>query len=126
MIKFTHRGSFRNTERFFRNARTVSAKINAILLQYAQMGVSALAAVTPVDTGATAMAWAYEISSDSKGYIISWTNSSIEGGVPIVILLQYGHATKGGGYVQGRDFINPAIRPIFDQIAEKAWKEVTK
>lgn len=124
MIKVTHRGSFRNTERFLSNAR--KSNIRAVLLQYALLGVNALSSATPVDTGATAASWSYEIILTRKGFGISWTNNNMDDGIPIVILLQYGHATKGGGYIQGRDFINPAIRPIFDEISDKVWKEVTK
>lgn len=105
--------------------RLQSQDIYATLEQFAQRGVEALSAATPVDTGATARSWTYEIVR-SKGYFsIRWMNTNNEGGVPIAILLQYGHGTGTGGYVQGRDYINPAIRPIFDQIEAEVRKVVT-
>lgn len=123
MITFKHSGNFNNTERFFSKAGKLQLK--DILSRYGNIGISALASATPIDSGVTAGSWGYRVSVTRKGLRIIWTNSSINDGVPIVILLQYGHATRGGSYVQGRDFINPAIRPIFDQIAENLWKEVT-
>ena len=89
-------------------------------------GVAALASATPVDTGLTSKSWYYEIERTSGSVKITFCNSNIHKGIPIAIILQYGHGTRNGGYVQGRDYINPALRPIFDKIAEKAWKEVTK
>ncbi len=94
--------------------------------KYGAAGVKALSAATPVDTGKTAGSWSYEIIQKNQSVEIIWNNSNIQNGVPIAVILQYGHATKSGGWVQGRDYINPAIQPIFDQIAEEAWKEVTK
>jgi hypothetical protein len=91
---------------------------------YAQQGVDALSRATPTDTGLAANSWNYEIDT-SKGVTVTWTNSDVENGFPVVVMLQYGHGTGTGGYVQGRDFINPAIRPIMDQISEAIWKEVT-
>lgn len=123
MIKFKQRGNFNNTERFFKKAQKMDFFKN--LEKYARAGVAALASATPVDSGNTANSWDYEIVKE-KGHIsIYWTNSNINDGVPIAVILQYGHGTNGGGYVQGRDYINPAIQPIFDQIADAAWKEVT-
>lgn len=123
MIKFKQRGNFNNTERFFKRAQKMDFFKN--LEKYARAGVAALASVTPVDSGNTANSWDYEIVKE-KGHIsIYWTNSNINDGVPIAVILQYGHGTNGGGYVEGRDYINPAIQPIFDQIADAAWKEVT-
>jgi len=87
--------------------------------------VTALAAATPVESGETAKAWSYKIVKQGRSHSIEWHNSHVEGGSPIAILLQYGHGTGTGGYVQGRDFINPAIQPIFDQIAADIWKVVT-
>lgn len=92
----------------------------------AKQGVSALASATPIDSGETASSWNYEIIRTKNGAIIYWTNNNINKGVPIAILIQYGHATDNGAYVQGIDFINPAMRPIFNEIAETAWKEVTR
>ena len=123
MITFKHSGNFDKSEKFLRKARDKDYR--AILTTYARQGVGALSAATPKDSGETASSWDYVVTSTSTGYKISWTNSHVDGGVVIAVILQYGHGTRNGGYVQGRDYINPAIRPIFDQIAEKAWKEVT-
>lgn len=123
MITFKHRGDFNNTERFFKRAQKMDFYRN--LEKYARAGVAALASATPVDTGLTATSWDYEIRKEKNKISIYWTNSNIQNGIPIAIILQYGHGTNNGGYVQGRDYINPAIQPIFDEIAENAWKEVT-
>lgn len=122
-IKFNHRGNFNNTERFFKRARKMDFFRN--LEKYAQEGVAALSSATPVDSGLTAASWDYEIVKKKGSISIYWTNSNINAGVPIAVILQYGHGTNNGGYVQGRDYINPAIRPVFDKIADNAWKEVT-
>ncbi len=122
MIRFKHRGNFRNTERFFEKAKKLSPM--EILNHYGQIGVMALASATPVDSGKTAAAWSYEITQDSSGFSIFWTNSNINQGVNIAVILQYDHGTGTGGYVSGVDYINPALRPIFSQIANDAWKEV--
>lgn len=90
-----------------------------------QEGVEALSRATPIETGLAAYSWGYETSADGGVYTITWTNSDVEEGFPVVIMLQYGYGTGTGGYVEGRDFINPAIRPIFDEISEKVWKAVT-
>jgi len=124
MIKFVHRGDFKKTEEFLKRNRKI--EIRQILNYYGQKGVEALRDATPKDTGKTADSWNYEITEDDKGYHIYWNNTSKNKGVQIAILIQYGHGTGTGGYVQGRDFINPAIRPIFDEIADTAWREVTK
>lgn len=123
MIKFKQRGNFNNTERFFKRAQKMDFFKN--LEKYARAGVAALASATPVDSGNTANSWDYEIVKEKGRISIYWTNSNINDGVPIAVILQYGHGTNGGGYVEGRDYINPAIQPIFDQIADAAWKEVT-
>lgn len=123
VIKFKHRGNFNNTERFFKRAQKMDFFRN--LEKYAQEGVAALSSATPVDSGLTAASWDYEIVKKKGSVSIYWTNSNINAGVPIAVILQYGHGTNNGGYVQGRDYINPAIRPIFDKIADNAWKEVT-
>lgn len=122
MITFTHKGNFKATERFLKHARSVDYV--SILERYGQAGVDALAANTPVDTGKTASSWSYEIEVKKDRYTIYWTNSNIQNGVPIAVILQYGHATNNGGFVQGRDYINPALQNIFDSIAENAWREV--
>lgn len=95
------------------------------LERFGQEGVNALAAATPVDSGETANSWYYEIVRDANSYSIIWGNRNVVDGRPIAVLLQYGHGTGTGGYVQGRDYINPALRPIFDRIADEAWKAVT-
>jgi hypothetical protein len=123
MISFESKGSFRNTESFLK--RVSKQSIRASLEKYARQGVSALASSTPEESGLTATSWDYEITSSRGSYSIIWTNSNIVDGVPVAILLQYGHGTGTGGYVQGNDFINPAIKPIFDQIAQDVWKVVT-
>ena len=88
--------------------------------------MAALAAATPTDSGRTAESWDYKIQNGSGGYKIMWTNSNVNDGVPIAIIIQYGHGTGTGGYVQGRDYINPAMRSVFDNIADKAWEEVKR
>ena len=124
-IVIKQEGDFKKTHKFLE--KISSKHYENILNKYGQMGVEALAAATPVDTGLTADSWGYEIrtSPDTGYYSIIWTNSHVEKGYAnIAILLQYGHGTRNGGYVQGRDYINPAMRPIFDEIAEKVWKEI--
>jgi hypothetical protein len=123
MVNFTVTGDFSKTERFLMFIR--SGRMYSFLEGQAQKGVAALAAATPVDTGLTAASWSYEIQRSPGGAKITWTNSNTEGGFPVAIKLQMGHGTGTGGYVQGRDYINPAIRPIFDQIADDVWRAVT-
>ena len=124
MISFRHKGDFSKTTKFLKRAK------NGIRLadldKYGQAGVSALAAATPVDTGLTASSWHYDIINKNGTVTITFSNSNIQNGVPIAIILYYGHATRNGGWVQGRDYIKPAIRPIFDKLANDAWEEVTK
>lgn len=123
MIKVKVGGSFKKTERFLqRNKRLKLSSLD----KYGQEGVRALAAATPVDTGLTAASWYYEIERNEGTTSIVWKNSNIVDGTPIAVILQYGHATRNGGYVQGSEYINDALRPIFDKIADSAWKEVTK
>lgn len=122
MVVITSKGSFQKTESFLKKASKINYR--SILEKYAKEGVRALERATPVDTGLTARSWDYEISVTRSGYSISWTNSNVVDGVPIAIILQYGHGTRNGGYVQGINYINPAIRPIFDKIQEELWKEV--
>lgn len=123
MIRFRSRGSTQKMESFLHSMQRMSVK--DILEPYAQQGVAALASATPVDTGVAAASWDYEITTANGKTTITWTNSDVENGFPVVIMLQYGHGTGTGGYVQGRDFINPAIQPIFDRIANGVWKVVT-
>lgn len=122
-VKFEVSGGFTKTERFLN--RMKRREYLNVLDEFGRDGVQALRNATPVDSGATAEAWDYEIKRTRNYIEIVWTNSNINDGVPIAVILQYGHGTGTGGYVQGRDYINPAIRPIFDKIAEKAWKVVT-
>ena len=105
--------------------RIKNQRIEALLSQYGELGVRALAAATPVESGATAAAWGFEIEHSGDSWSIHWTNDNFNKGVNIAVILQYGHGTGTGGYVAGRDYINPAIVPIFEQIANDAWKEVT-
>lgn len=122
-VKFEVSGGFTKTERFLN--RMKRREYLNVLDEFGRDGVQALRNATPVDSGATAEAWDYEIKRARNYTEIVWTNSNINDGVPIAVILQYGHGTGTGGYVQGRDYINPAIRPVFDKIAEKAWKVVT-
>lgn len=116
------KGSFKNSEKFFEGIKKLlPQKINSILNEYGRQGVAALQSVTPKDSGTTSDSWSYNLIPMG----IVWSNSNAtNGGTPIAILLQYGHGTRNGGYVQGRDYINPAVRPIFDEIADACWKEV--
>lgn len=123
MIKITQKGDFKKTERFLKNVS--NDKIFSSLKKYGQIGVQALSDATPVDSGKTASSWDYEIEIGGGSATIYWTNSNINKGVNIAVILQYGHGTRNGGYVVGRDYINPAIKPVFDQIADAVWKEVT-
>lgn len=122
LIRISSKGDFNNTFRFLN--KMSKFQINKILEKYGQMGVKALRSATPIDSGKTAESWGYEISVGKEGATIHWTNSNQNNGVYIAVILQYGHGTGTGGYVQGVDYINPAIRPVFDKIAEEAWMEV--
>ena len=124
MITFTEKGSFKNTERYL--SRLSKVELARVLNKYGTLGVNALSNATPVDSGLTSASWYFTIESKGGYFSIRWHNHHIEDGVPIAVILQYGHGTGTGGYVQGRDYINPAIRPIFDQIAAEAWREVTR
>ena len=122
LIRIVTKGDFNNTFRFLN--KMSKFQINKILEKYGQMGVEALRSATPIDSGKTAESWGYEISVGKEGATIHWTNTNQNKGVYIAVILQYGHGTGTGGYVQGIDYINPAIRPVFDKIAEEAWMEV--
>ena len=122
LIRITTKGDFNNTFRFLN--KMSKFQINKILEKYGQMGVEALRSATPIDSGKTAESWGYEISVGKEEATIHWTNTNQNKGVYIAVILQYGHGTGTGGYVQGIDYINPAIRPVFDKIAEEAWMEV--
>lgn len=124
MIRFRHKGDFSKVTHFLEKAKEVIRL--GYLDKYGRAGVTALASATPVDSGKTSSSWYYEIVNQKDSAKIAFYNSNIQNGVPIAIILQYGHGTRNGGWVQGRDYINPAIQPIFDAIANEAWKEVTK
>lgn len=124
MITFRQKGDFSKVTRYLERVNK-AAKISD-LDKYGREGVAALASATPVDTGKTASSWYYKIENKNGLIKISFFNSNINKGVPIAIVLQYGHGTRNGGWVEGRDYINPAIQPIFDKITEDAWREVTK
>lgn len=125
MIKFGHKGNYAKLTSFFERAK--SGLHISTLDKYGRAGVNALSSVTPRDTGLTAESWSYEIDEIKKGIVkISFHNSNIQNGTNIAIILQYGHVTSNGGWVEGRDYINPAIQPVFDELANSAWKEVTK
>ena len=117
MIKFVQKGNFNHTEKFLK--KVSSKQFFRNLERYAQKGVDALASATPIDSGKTASSWSYEIRTGRNSV------SNINKGVNIAVIIQYGHGTRNGGYVQGRDYINPAMRPIFDEIANNVWREVT-
>jgi len=123
MIKLTTKGNFNHTERFLK--KMSKAEFYKVLDKYGQKGVQALSTATPVDTGKTAESWNYYIKKTKTSAYIYWTNSNVNNGVNIAIILQYGHGTRNGGYVQGRDYINPAMRLIFDEMANAVWEEVT-
>lgn len=124
MISFRQKGDFSKLTNYLKKAK--EATRFSFLDKYGKAGVEALSSATPVDSGTTAGSWYYEIERQNGSVTINFNNSNINQGVPIAIILQYGHATGTGGWVEGRDYINPAIRPIFDRIANEAWKEVTK
>lgn len=124
MISFRQKGDFTKLTRYFERVKEV-VKLGD-LDKYGREGVQALSSATPVDSGLTANSWYYTIENKNGTARIMFNNSNIQNGVPIAVVLQYGHGTGTGGWVEGRDYINPAIRPIFDKIAESAWREVTK
>lgn len=123
-ISVTTKGNWDNTTQYLN--RMEKFRVDAILNKYGQQGVAALSAATPVDSSETANSWYYDIVSRKGYYSIRWYNRHVVDGRPIAILLQYGHATGTGGYVQGRDYIMPAIRPVFKQIENDVWREVTR
>lgn len=122
MITFRQKGDFSKLTSYLEKAKK-TVRLST-LDKYGQAGVAALASATPVDSGTTANSWYYKIENKSGSATISWHNSNIQNGVPIAIIIQYGHGTGTGGWVEGRDYINPAIRPIFDKIASDVWREV--
>lgn len=124
MISFSSKGDFSKLTRYLEQVKE-SAKVG-ILDKYGRAGVAALASATPLDSGLAASSWDYKIEHTSSSAKITFVNNDIENGFPVAIMLQYGHGTGTGGWVEGRDYINPAIQPIFDKIVEEAWREVTK
>lgn len=124
MIKVKQKGDFSKLTTYLKKANNAVQSSN--LDKYGREGVAALAAATPIDSGKTASMWSYEILHENGRHTITFNNSNINNGVSIAIILQYGHGTRNGGWVEGRDYINPAIQPIFDKIADDAWREVTK
>jgi hypothetical protein len=124
MIEITQKGNFNNTERYLK--RLKSAELFAVLNKYGTIGMNALSNATPRESGETAASWYYTIVQRPGYYSIRWHNRHVEDGIPIAVILQYGHGTGTGGYVQGRDYIMPAIRPVFDQITAEAWREVNR
>lgn len=124
MVSFRQKGDFKKLTNFLERAKEVVHLGN--LDKYGKEGVAALSSATPIDTGLTADSWYYEIEQKNGSVRINFYNSNIQNGVPIAIVLQYGHATSGGGWVEGRDYINPAIQPIFDKIVDAAWREVKR
>lgn len=124
MITFRQRGDFSRLTRYLERAKQTLGRGD--LDRYGREGVAALASATPVDSGLTASSWYYKIENKDGSATIAFCNSNIQNGVPIAIILQYGHGTRNGGWIQGRDYINPAIHPLFDKIVKEAWKEVTR
>jgi hypothetical protein len=122
MIIIRYRGNFDKSEKFL--SHLPRKNYRPILEKYGAQGVTSLSSFTPKDTGETANSWSFKIETGQAGIKLVWSNSNIVQGTPLAILLQYGHGTRNGGYVEGLDFINPAMRPIFDQIVENLWKEV--
>lgn len=122
VIIFRQKGDWKKTRKFLK--RCSDLDLDDVLNRYGQEGVDALAKATPKDTGKTAASWSYEIAKGKESIVITWKNSNIVDGVPIAVILQYGHGTRNGGYVEGMDYINPAMRPVFERIAARAWGEV--
>lgn len=123
MIKFKHKGDFNSTKAFLRRNKKIDF---SVLEKFGDEGIAALKAATPVDTGETAASWNYRIVEERENVRIEWYNTHVVDGVPIAIIIQYGHATGTGGYVEGLDYINPAIKPIFERIVDNIWREVKR
>lgn len=124
MISFRNKGNFSKATRYFERVKQSMKRVD--FNKYGQTGVAALSSDTPVESGKTANSWYYEVIEKKGSVTISFNNRNIQNGVPIAIILQYGHGTRNGGWVEGRDYINPSIQPVFDKIANDAWKEVTR
>lgn len=125
VISFKQKGDFKKLDKYLKDV-SKAAKLKSVFDKYGRAGVQALSSATPTETGLAASSWYYEIEQTSTSVKITFLNSDIEDGFPVAIMLQYGHGTGTGGWVQGRDYINPAIQPIFDELAEDVWKEVTR
>lgn len=124
-VTLSVRGSFDKTTKFLKDMADMPTVVMRVAHDEAQKGVEALAAATPKESGLAASSWGYKVVQNGRKITIVWTNSDLEnGGFPVAIMLQYGYATGSGGYVQGRDYINPAIRPVFESIAKNVWKAV--
>lgn len=124
MIKVRHKGSFNHIERFFNKYKDI--RVIEILRRVGEEGVNALSFATPKDTGKTAASWYYELEEENGKYKVVWKNSNVNRGINIALILQTGHGTRNGGYVEGVDYINPALRSIFENMAEEVWREVVK
>ena len=124
LISFKHKGDFSKTLRFFN--KVLQRDYLNILDKYGQEGVARLREATPKDTGLTAESWSYVITSDKNNTTITWVNSNVNKHVNIALILQYGHATRHGGWVEGIDYINPALQPVFDKMADEAWREINR
>ena len=124
MIRIRQKGDFSRAIRYMKNAQSATSRID--LDKYGREGVAALASATPVDTGRTANSWEYRVTRDGGSFKLSFINTNIQNGVPIAIILQYGHGTRNGCWVQGIDYINPSLQPVLDRLANDIWREVTK
>lgn len=124
MVYLNSDGDFASTEKFLK--RVMDIKWNNLLKSYAERGVDLLSMYTPKDTGLASSSWGYEIIKENGKVVIYWTNDDIENGFPVAIMVQYGHGVKGGGWVEGIDYINPALQPIFDEMANILWREVVR
>lgn len=124
MINMSHKGELKATYAFL-NRLSDGKYLEHTLAKYGEKGVEALREATPIDTGKTANSWQYEIIQNDTGVSIVWSNTNVNNGIPIAVLIQYGHATGTGGYIEGIDYINPALKPIFEEIAQKVWRTVT-
>lgn len=124
MIEFESTGDFKKTEGFLNKLREIFGY--SVLEKYGKKGVEALSIATPKDTGLTASSWSYNVKKTDRGVELNFTNSNVNNGVNIALILQMGHGTKNGGWVEGRDYINPAIQPIFDSILSDAMEEISR
>lgn len=124
MISVKDKGDFKNTENFLKIISKGSPKTLKIMEKYGRKGVEALSSATPVKTGKTASSWEYKIDKKNGSYALSWNNTNIVNGVPIAVILNYGHSTSQGVYVQGKKYIEPVLQPIINKLVEELWKEV--